>query len=264
MKLSIIQKREMYENGFVRIPGAIPQAMVREALRAINFSLVSEGIPPEKLPTFHAQSFCPELRESGVIVDLFNKTPVVDCVESLLGPGMVRPAGQGQMALRFPGYADPPKVHSPHIDGTYSPTNGVPAGTVAHFNLLAAVFLSDVPAPFCGNFAVWPGTHRKFEKHFQENDPAKLAQGLPKIDMPEPTQVMAQAGDVVLAHYLLAHSVAPNISPNIRYAVFFRVHHRDHSRENFLPMTNMWGHWPGMRDVLPEEDKARIIEPAAR
>ena len=32
-------------------------------------------------------------------------------------------------------------------------------------------------------------------------------------------QVKMQPGDVVLAHYMLAHSIAPNCSPHIRYQV---------------------------------------------
>jgi ectoine hydroxylase-related dioxygenase (phytanoyl-CoA dioxygenase family) len=38
---------------------------------------------------------------------------------------------------------------------------------------------------------------------------------------------MLRAGDLVLAHYQLAHSVAQNLSPQIRYAIHYRLAHRD-------------------------------------
>ena len=257
MTLSPEQKREMYEKGYMRVPGAVPQPMVREALRAINHDIVTKGIPPDQLPTFHSQSFCPDLRNKPVITGLFNDTPAFAAAEALLGTGMVPKAAGGQMALRFPQYPDTPKVSGAHVDGTYSPNNGVPAGTIHHFTMLAAVFLSEVPEPFCGNFSIWPGTHRQFAEYFRKEGPASLMAGMPKVPMPEPEQIMAQPGDVVFAHYTLAHSVAANVSPNIRYAIFFRIHRTGHDKIGTECMTNIWAEWPGMWDVLPTNERAR-------
>jgi hypothetical protein len=39
----------------------------------------------------------------------------------------------------------------------------------------------------------------------------------------KPLQIIAEAGDVLVAHSSLPHSVAPNISSSIRYALYFRV-----------------------------------------
>ena len=40
-------------------------------------------------------------------------------------------------------------------------------------------------------------------------------------------------GDVMLAHYMLAHAVAPNLTENTRHAVYFRTFHRDHPQWQF-------------------------------
>jgi ectoine hydroxylase-related dioxygenase (phytanoyl-CoA dioxygenase family) len=48
----------------------------------------------------------------------------------------------------------------------------------------------------------------------------------------EPVQVEAEAGDVVLAHHLLAHGAAPNLSLRVRETVYFRlIDGRDHPQD---------------------------------
>ena len=49
-----------------------------------------------------------------------------------------------------------------------------------------------------------------------------------------------EAGDAVICHYLLAHSIVPNCSPDLRYAVYFRLNVREGERFHPEPMTNMW------------------------
>lgn len=257
MKLSPAQKQNLYDKGYAKLPGIVPQNKVHDALRAINHDIVTKGIPPDQLPIFHSQTFCPDLRNKPVITDLFNDTPALAAAESLLGEGMVIKPGGGQMALRFPSYPETPRVGGPHVDGTYSPTNGVTKGEIHHFTMLAAVFLSQVPEPFCGNFSIWPGTHRVFADYFRKHGPQSLIDGMPKVEMPEPEQIMAEPGDVVFAHYTLAHSVAANISPNIRYAIFFRIYRVGHNKLGSECMTNIWAEWPGMWDVLPADERAR-------
>ena len=63
MELSHFQKRFFFENGYVLVPGVVPQVMVDEAVRSINHS-VGQGMDPEKMVTFRSQSFCPELQQS--------------------------------------------------------------------------------------------------------------------------------------------------------------------------------------------------------
>ena len=67
MELSEAQKQELWEKGFVKLPGIVPRELVDAALRAINASLGTEGIDPAKLTTFRAQSYCPELTKSPLI-----------------------------------------------------------------------------------------------------------------------------------------------------------------------------------------------------
>jgi len=183
MKLSLEQRQQILSDGYTIIPGAIPRVMVEQALNAINADL-GEGIDPEQVPIYRSRSFCPALQSSPVITDLFNKTPVLPLVESLLGEGQVRPVGGGQLAIRFPRIGDPPDRLGCHLDGMYSKLNGVKEGSISNFTMLAVVLLSDLTGPWQGNFTVWPGSHLKFEAWFREHGPNRCSTGCRRSIMP--------------------------------------------------------------------------------
>lgn len=252
MELTTIQKQFFYDHGYVQIPGVIPPVMVNAALQAINHS-IGEGMDPAKMPTFRAQSYCPEITRTPVITDLFNKTPAFPLVESLIGEGKISLIQGGQIALRFPQFQDPPKPPVPHLDGMYTPTNGVPKGQILNFTALVGVYLSDVPQPYAGNFTVWPGTHHIYERYFRERGPESLLEGMPPVGIPEPQQITGRAGDVMIVHYMLGHTAAVNISPHIRYAIFFRLEHVEHARHKWESMTDIWLEWEGMRQIVTRQ-----------
>ena len=254
MELTRDQKVHLIEHGYVVLPGVVPRAMVDAAVRAINHSLGTRGLPPDQLSTLAAQSYCPEVRGTAVIGDLAAATPLWSLAESAIGPGTLAPRTGGQIALRFPTLADRPKPPGPHIDGTHSPTNGVPEGTVFNFAALAGVMLSDQPTAGYGNFHVWPGSHRKFAAHFREHDPRTFVDGTPRIDIGAPVAVCGRAGDAVLAHYLLGHGVGPNTSPHVRYMTFHRLTRRDHDATRWESMSDEWLQWDGLRDLAAELD----------
>ncbi len=249
MELTREQKEHFHEHGYVLVPQVIPTATLNAALRAINHSL-GEGIDPAKLATFRSQSYCPELQRQPVITDLYNGTPVRELVESLIGAGRVRLVAGGQIALRFPiAPGTAPRRPVPHLDGMYTPTNGVPQGRILSFTMLIGVALSDVSEPFAGNLTVWPGTHRLYERYFREHGPEALLNGMPDISLPEPVHLTARAGDIMLCHYALAHAAAPNAAAHVRYAVYFRASHVDHDTQWKQAMTDIWLEWPGMQPV---------------
>ena len=85
---------------------------------------------------------------------------------------------------------------------------------------------------------------------FQEHGPESLLEGMPPVELPEPHQIIGKPGDVILAHYQIAHTAAPNVSPHTRYAIFFRLRHIDHPDYRPEAMTDIWLEWEGMRDVV--------------
>lgn len=255
MQLSYAQRKELFEKGYVHIPGVIPQVMLDEVKRAINHSLGEEGMDKDKLPILRSQSYSPEIQYKPVISDLFNKTPIFDLVDSVIDTTKIYPINGAQIALRFPSLADPAPLASPHIDGMYSPNNGVPEGTISNFTALVGVLLSDLPDDDSGNFTVWPGTHLQYEEYFREHGPEALLNGMPPIDMPEPIQIKGKAGDIVLCHYQLAHGIGPNVSPNIRYATFFRINHVEVKDDWKAPMKDIWMHYRDNMQEFKVKDK---------
>lgn len=250
--LNVQQLRLFRDQGYVHLPGAVALGAVDEALHAINYRL-GQGIDPAELPIYRARSFCPELVRSSVIFDLYRRSAVPAIVESLIGAA--HPITSSQIALRFPDRKSAPALLDPHIDGMYTPTNGVPAGRIYNFTMLVGVALSDVPVPWSGNLTVWPGTHLQYEEYFRVHGPESLLRGMPPVRLPDPVQLTARAGDAFLLHYQLAHTAAPNFSPHVRYAVYFRVAALGNAECWRTVLTDIWAEWPGMRrletDGLP-------------
>jgi hypothetical protein len=251
MNLTHHQKKTIYDQGFVQIPGVVPQLMIERAMKSINHS-IGEGMNADEMTTLRSRSYCPEIQRDAEITDLFNETPARSLVESAIGEGRINPLSSGQIAVRFPTLQDPPPQPQPHLDGMHSPHNGVPEGKILNFTSLVAVFLSDVPAPFSGNFTAWPATHHLYEEYFREHGPQSLLEGMPPVELPEPQQIIARAGDIALCHYQIAHSAAINVSPYPRYAIFFRLNHVEHDQQKEEAMKDIWLEWEGMKEVLPE------------
>ncbi|HVV52895.1 MAG TPA: phytanoyl-CoA dioxygenase family protein [Polyangia bacterium] len=247
MRLDGNQRRGLFDDGYLLVPGLVPRARVEAALKAINHSLGEEGIAKDQIWTLRSQTFCPELAAAPEILDLYRATPLAALAEAAIGAAEVPAPATGQIALRFPQKLAEPKLPFPHIDGMPGPLNGVAPGTLYHFTALGAVFLSDVRGPFQGNFTVWPGSHRALEAHFRAHGTDELLRGFPPVSMAPARQLEVEAGDVLLAHHQLAHNAAPNVGPHVRYAVFFRLARRGHDPTSTATLVDLWREWDGVR-----------------
>lgn len=197
--------------------------------------------------------FCAELLEAPVILDPYNRTPVVDIAEELMGKGNVLPVVSAKPYPRFP---LPPGEGAPeprgHIDGNGNGTNGMAKGVYRRgFTAFAVICLADLLEPNAGNFTVWPKSHRAYQGFIKEVGHEILASGMPRIDMPEgPMMVTAYAGDLILARHQMLHTGGPNASPNGRHAVIARLRHKDVAEINDDAYTDVWREWPGMAEVV--------------
>jgi hypothetical protein len=251
--LTPAQARALVDEGYLVVPGLVARDRVDAALHAINHSLGEQGVAKDALWTMRAQTFCPELVSAPPILDLYAATGLRALAEAAIGAGRagsVRAPATGQIALRFPqalAAGAAPRDPHPHIDGMPGPLNGVTPSTIFHFTALGGVFLNDVDEPFRGNFTVWPGTHLTLARHFAAHGTDSLLTGFPPVALPAPRQLRARAGDVLLAHYQLAHGVAANLGPHVRYAVFFRLFHDAHDGASTATMTDPWREWEGVR-----------------
>ncbi len=250
MQLTYPQKVHLIERGYVVIPGVVPNRMVKEAMKAINHS-IGKGIPDNH----RGANYCRELENHPVITDLYNKTPAKTLVDSLVGEDSYYPVDRAQIALRFPTYQDPPNPYAgAHLDGVLK----VGEGIMQNFTALVGIILSDQPEPDMGNFVAYPGTHRLYEQYFQENGPDVLlteesfrtAHRSLNVELPEPVQIIGNPGDLIIAHFQLIHAGGTNTSDRIRYSCYFRVLNKEIRNDWRSPLTDMWKHWPGLRDLL--------------
>lgn len=232
-------------HGWCPVPGAASPEQCRRALRAIHMDLGQEGLPPDELPRYRHRSFCPDLRVSAAICDLYTETALRPAAEDLIGAGQVAPPFQGQIALRFPDPEDKPPDPA-HLDGMPNADNGLEGGHIRTFSLLAGVYLEDVTGPDQGNFTVWPGTHLTFAAYFRAHGPTALLRGLPDVPMPAPVPVTGRAGDGFLCHYQVAHAAALNLGHRLRYACFFRLVRRDHADHAPAQMSHPWWDYLGL------------------
>ena len=155
--LSLAQKREFHEQGYLRVAGAVPKVMIDAALRAVNHSIGSVGLGGEDMENNRSAFFCAELLEAPVILDLYNRTPVIDIAEELMGKGNVLPVVTAKPYPRFP---LPPGEDAPeprgHIDGIGNGTNGMAKGV---YRRGFTAFAPSSTLPTCwksnaGNFTV--------------------------------------------------------------------------------------------------------------
>lgn len=253
MSITVAQKRQFVEEGYLKIPGAVPKHMIETARRAVNYSIGNVGIGGEDLANHRSGFFCAELLDAPFIIDMYNETPVMEIAEALMGKGNVLPVARAKTYPRFPmplgAEPSPPRGH---IDGIGSGTNGTPKGDYKRgFTAFAVVYLVDVPEPFSGNFTVWPKSHRFFADYFKARGHEVLAQGMPRPALPEdPVMITGNAGDFILAHHQVVHGACPNASPNVRLATISRLKHKDADKIGNDAYTEIWREWPGLHDVL--------------
>merc|ERR1711991_164728 len=114
-----------------------------------------------------------------------------------------------------------------HIDGFDKPNE------IGSFTLLVGVLLEDVLNDFSGNLMVFPESPSQLGSYFNNSSDDSILKGgeerLPvqKVTLNYPTQIKGRKGDVVIANYNTAHSIAPNCSPNIRKCIYFRIATKD-------------------------------------
>lgn len=257
---------ELFRDGYTVCPGVVGQRLREAALHTVNLA-AGRGISKEEAESHKNGLQWPELMAHRSIVALFRDSGAADVVAELVGGPGLHPVHAGQIALRFPGamcvdegghVATPGWDLAWHIDGMPGALPHMKPGRLDTFTALVGVCLQDVTRDLQGNFIAYPGSHWLIQEHFRRQGTAEVEQrgeaALPKsLPLAEARQVHIRAGDVMVAHYNLAHSVAPNTSPHIRYMVYFRVHSRLRTVEEYSPLhlTDMWACWPAM---LPYSD----------
>lgn len=223
-------------DGFLVVRDVVPEQLLDE-LDAEVEALIAEAPPPPGKTGFHHYFEDPArlpvarraLRDGGVL----------DLAGELVAPLAIDLAFDHiQVATSIYGWDHEPG--GGHLDGY-----GIDGQTEPHsFTMLAGIYLGDESEAGRGNLWVWPGSHLVHQRMFEArgveallNEP--FAGGHPCL-LPDPPDcgpgqpVLAQRGDVVLAHYLLAHNQSGNMWNPLRRVIYYRLAaegHRERWRE---------------------------------
>ena len=237
------QLEEFAQRGFLVLPGVVPQVVVDAAARAIDELIDREPPGADVRGPFN---YFPEAARAPELAALLTGSPAFGLAEALTGPATLVAPEQVQVALNIPPFPHRPGMH--HIDG-FPPEPGGRPGT---FTMLAGVLMSDQRAQDAGNLWVWPGTHLTHAEYFRGHGPGAFfaAGGYPPIKLPEPEQVTGEAGDLLLAHYLLGHNIGGNTSQAVRRAVYYRVKRAGHDPRWRAFLADPWLDYDAIRGVL--------------
>jgi len=236
------QLARLRQDGWGLFPGAVSADLVTTAIDAIK-SDCAHNYDPTRQREYDNISFCPDLRDKPQIAELLTHSTGKTLLERVLGWDAIE-FSPGQIAIRQAHNTDKPYPPVPHIDGTGTGANGRPAGSsISNFTALLGVFLTKVDAEFAGNFTVWPGSHHRLEAYFRNRGPQAMHEGMPQIDLGQPTQLFANPGDIILCHYQLAHTAAVNLSAHDRIAIYFRVWLKGIEKRRWELLTNIWDGW---------------------
>lgn len=233
------------DHGYLIRHDLLSQQQIDEARDALWEGLEAERDDPDTWvgagPRVPVPSSHPALRATVM------ESHVFAAAEELIGKDRLNPGGPGAH-LVFPSgddeWAGP--SHG-HLDGYYTPTNGVAEGTVGLFHVGTTIYVEDIE-PRGGGFTIWPGTHRQSAQYFKTHSLLSIQGGNSRdvFDLPEPLEVTGPAGTVCLWHGQLVHSGSKNAARNIRMALIARLSRKDLNDIRFESPDDMWHYWEGV------------------
>lgn len=267
-------RKQFLDCGFVIVPNIVSEDLRKKALLAINRSLGRNSVGNRSTTS------CSELISTEPILNLFHASGVASLASRLIGPGYYPPP-YSFINLQYPGDGcvedQPPTEQSEQIwrmpepipnwqtywkiDGLPAPASSGQEHFIRNYSLLVAVFLSDIHEQDAGNVVLWPGSHLGIQAMLRARGGTAAALKAGKLDRPVihqhqleavPQQITANAGDVALIHYQVAHTHAPNLSPDIRYVVYFRLYSKHHTPNTMRPeaMDNVFLDYEGLYDII--------------
>lgn len=245
MALTREDKLSFKENGYVVLYDMLSEEQIEAGLETIWQHLNVDRNDPSTW--IGGGPRIPECGEDPALVNTLYGSPIYEAAESLAGKGkLTRPTLLGPM-LNFPSGETEWSAPGGHLDGYYTPTNGVPEDTVGRFHLGVTIYLSD-QQPRGGGFTVWPGTHTQSSEHFRTHSMLDVKGGNVSdiYNMPPPAEITGPRGTACLWHGGLVHSASKNCRDTIRFCLITRLRHADNDDILFEWPDDPWTYWDGI------------------
>lgn len=191
--------------------------------------------------------FPPIGKDPAIRATLYD-TPVFAMAEELVGKDKLNDGSNPGPHFRFPtGEAEWELPKHGHLDGYYTPTNGVPEGTVGRFQVGVTFYLNNVVHKG-GGFTVWPGTHTQAAEYFKTHSLLSFKGGNANetFDMPEAVEITGAPGTACFWHGQLMHTGAKNSAEEIRMALITRLTRKDLNDLLFEFPDDIWAYYDGI------------------
>jgi len=116
--------------------------------------------------------------------------------------------------IAIPPSDEPWKHHGGHMDGAGDMKTNIVSSFPPPWSIFAMIYLHDVESQG-GATMVWPGSHRKFQSLLRSQPErykfmAQLAADADQLDLGEPVELLAQAGDVLFVDQKTWHAGSRN------------------------------------------------------
>lgn len=247
--LTVEHLRSFAENGFLVVPGLVDPDRVRAANVAID-----DLIATEPAPGIHTGGRSYWNQTAPSLVRPILDPPVWTVAEQLAGAELgpyVSGVHDVQVAVTPPPYSHRPGAG--HLDGFNHLREG-DGQRPSSFTLLVGVILSDQTGDDMGNLHAWPGSHREAADYARRHGvdafvSAVIAnEAVPPVDFSAGSvQLHGAPGDVVFAHYLLAHNSGGNTSDVVRRTLYMRLKQAGHDDRWLTFFTDPWADYDGVR-----------------
>lgn len=210
--LSDVQIEDFVERGWTLLRHAFPSAVARAVRRDLGRRIGIDLERPEQWtqPQVWLQEMMTEPPYTDALTERFQTA-----VDQLVGVGRWKMTQEmGWWPVNFPGFDDPPYVDSWHVEGGWF-RHHLTSPEQALLNL----FCFSTVDPGGGGTLLVEGSHHLAARILSEAEPGgleaddfdePLTAHLDREGWPGTVEVVAEEGDVILAHPLMFHSANPN------------------------------------------------------
>lgn len=188
----------------------------------------------------------PNVGRSDIVRRIINESPVFQAAEELAGEGVLNKGGGASPHFAFPRSDKTWRPPGGHLDGYYTPTNGVTKGTTGRFMMAVTIYLEDI-GPNGGGFTLWPRTHRLSAEYFRTHPIDGPRGGQFPFPVEDRYEFTGGPGDVCIWHGWMYHGASTNINDTIRMALITRLSRKDQQDWKFdLADGDLWSQWDGL------------------
>jgi ectoine hydroxylase-related dioxygenase (phytanoyl-CoA dioxygenase family) len=249
-RLSDDDLRQFARDGYLLLPGVVPETLLAEADREID-GLISEASPHEGDGGAGTNLWFPPRDRLPRCDAALRESPALRIAEELVAPLALDHAFDHiQVATTVPPYDHVPG--GPHIDG-HGPGQDPPES----FTMLAAILLTDQTTRQSGNLWVWPGSHLDHQRLFVEHGTRALQPTgghstllQPPLELQPAVPVIGGRGDLLLAHFMLGHNKGGNTAAQVRRTIYYRLAAPGHASRWESTFLDPWTEYLPVREAL--------------